>query len=527
MNINVKSNLRYPYNGKGLFFVAVLFVIVLVLAPFIAEFSGISPFVSGASDKVISNEVELRNAVKNAVGSSVIVLEKDITLTEPLVIPTNKDITLTSNDYNDKFFKLIGANNQTTITVNDGGALTLAGIIVTHNTGSPGRGVTVNQGGKLTMSKGIIAGNTIPYDRNFRGDKDREDGGGVYNCGSFSMSGGVIANNTAAHGGGVHVSHWGSFRLSGGYIINNKAHYTGAGVEVEYFSCMNSSGSFSVSGSFSMAGGVIANNTAQVYGGGVSNWAIFDMTGGLIADNSGNNQGGGVCVYHGSFSMSGGVITNNVARDGGGVYQFFGSDFSMSGGVISNNTAIDGGGVYIDSEFTMSDGEISGNTATNGGGVCIGNGIFKLTGGKILDNTAKRNGGGICVLYGDLDTLFVFNGAIFSNNYASTAYNRNPIHDKIYHSQIDNTVTWTTPFTQGYNNYDISYTNGTQIPTTNNRPGNTDDGALHIEQYITEIGLRVATAMIIRSILLAGIAIGIILFLKKRKKTDKRDTQTR
>jgi len=208
---------------------------VLVLAPFVAEFSNnISPFVSGATDKVISNEVELRNAVKNAAGSSVIALDKDITLTEPLVIPAKKDVTLTSNNDNDKFFKLIGANNQTTIMVNDGGALTLAGIVVTHNSGSTGRGVTVNQGGKLTMSMGIIAGNIIPSERIFVGDKDREDGGGVYNCGSFSMSGGLIANNTAAHGGGVHVSHWGSFRLSGGCIINNEAYYTGAGVEVEY-----------------------------------------------------------------------------------------------------------------------------------------------------------------------------------------------------------------------------------------------------------------------------------------------------
>jgi len=276
-----------------------------------------------------------------------------------------------------------------------------------------------------------------------------------------------------------------------------------------------------------MSGGVIANNTAQVYGGGVSNWAIFDMSGGLIADNNGNNQGGGVCVYHGSFSMSGGMIANNTAYSGGGVYEFFGSDFSMSGGVISNNTAIDGGGVYIDSEFTMSDGEISGNTATNGGGVCIGNGIFKLTGGKILDNTAKRNGGGICIFYENLDALFVSNGAIFSNNYASTAYDRDPTHDKLYQSQIDNTVTWTTPFTQGYNNYDSSYTKGTQIPTTNNRPNTVDNGAFDIEQYITMIGVGIATFMAIALIPLICIAIGIILFLRKQKSAEKkRDIQT-
>jgi hypothetical protein len=51
---------------------------------------------------------------------------------------------------------------------------------------------------------------------------------------------------------------------------------------------------------------------------------------------------------------------------------------------------------------------------------------------------------------------------VFSNNHASAAHSRNKIHDTIYSSQIKGEV-WSKPFTNGYNNYDISYVFGTPI----------------------------------------------------------------
>ncbi|MCL1976713.1 MAG: hypothetical protein FWG55_01180 [Candidatus Bathyarchaeota archaeon] len=98
MNVNVKSavNLRHLYSKRGLLFVSLLFVIVLVSSGFVSMFSGVSPFALGASGRIVSNEMELRNAINNAVEPTVIALDNDITITEQLVIPVNKDITLTS-----------------------------------------------------------------------------------------------------------------------------------------------------------------------------------------------------------------------------------------------------------------------------------------------------------------------------------------------------------------------------------------------------------------------------------------------
>jgi uncharacterized repeat protein (TIGR02543 family) len=63
----------------------------------------------------------------------------------------------------------------------------------------------------------------------------------------------------------------------------------------------------------------------------------------------------------------------------------------------------------------------------------------------------------------NLGRLFVSNGVVFSNNSALASYNRDPAHDAIYKAYIADSVVWSEPFTQGYNNYDISYVYGTSI----------------------------------------------------------------
>ena len=251
-------------------------------------------------------------------------------------------------------------------------------------------------------------------------------GGGVYvdSGGSFEMSGGEIASNSGGNGGGMHNK--GAFVMLGGRITNN-AGVIGGGV------CNR--------GIFTMKGGVIANNkvTFLGQGGGVNTReGTFSMSGGEISYNTAAIHGGGVCVQSGSFVMSGGVISYNKADDSGGGVNSGGGSFSMSGGRITNNKAESDGGMCSDG-FTMSNGEISGNTATN-------------------------SGGGVWIRVDQLDQLFVANGMVFSNNRASISWNRSLEHDAVYVKQIGSSVTWTTPFTQGYNNYDIGYTNNIQMP---------------------------------------------------------------
>ncbi len=157
-----------------------------------------------------------------------------------------------------------------------GGTFTMSGGTIGGNkvtgTYSYGGGVYVN-GGTFTMqaAEGSTAAPTIS------GNKAASSGGGVHvSSGTFTMSGGTIGGsaddaNTAIFGGGVYVNSGITFTMTGGIISNNTATKYDGGVYV------------SVRGIFNMSGGEISNNTATSYGGGVYiNFNDIDFELGII-----------------------------------------------------------------------------------------------------------------------------------------------------------------------------------------------------------------------------------------------------
>ncbi len=525
MSMKVKCRLRVSHK----FLLSTLFAVVLFTACFVSAFSAVSPFVYGSSDKVVSDEVELRNVIKTAAGATVIALSKDISLTESIDISAGKRITLTSAG-GTKFFKLIGACDQTTVNVENRGLLTIDGIIVTHDSGEEGNGVIVDYGGVLVLHSGEISGNTayvgagvhVSGTFNMSGGKisgnTADTGAGVGVVGNFSMSGGEISNNTNTNwgGGGVYLYQYGTFNLSGGTISGNTITRGGGG------------GVCNFHGIFSMSGGEISGNKAILgdpytsgCGGGVANYGgRFFMSGGVISGNTAYRCGGGVYNNDGSvFFMSGGVISGNDATDdGGGVYIYADGDrvdYVLSGGEISHNSAVKGGGVYYESVFNpyisyqcfeMAGGVIYGNTAfQNGGGVYVRrDGAFSMSGGEISGNSAAFSGGGVWIDVNNLDNLSIADGVMFSNNRASAAYNRDPVHDELYRTRIGDMVSWSSPFTQGYNNYDISYTSGTLIPDA--ELSNNGSRWLNILGFIVVL------------VLIAGTITTCLVFFQKRRK---------
>ncbi|MDR2957759.1 MAG: InlB B-repeat-containing protein, partial [Coriobacteriales bacterium] len=101
-------------------------------------------------------------------------------------------------------------------------------------------------------------------------------------------------------------------------------------------------------------------------------------------------------------------------------------------------------------------GTISGNQAQYGGGAYITKDSFMdMQAGTISDNTADDNGGGIFTE--DYDNLTVGPDAEFSlNKAAAFSLDRDPAQDAVYAANILSDK-WSTPFTQGYNNYDINH----------------------------------------------------------------------
>jgi hypothetical protein len=363
-NAASKSGFHGLFNRKTLF-VFSLAVVLLISSLFVyIRIVG--------TNSVVRNEFELTLAANDALPwmPVTITLNSDVTLTESLVIPANKKITLRSDS--SEFYRLNGADNCYTIVVENSGVLTLDGIIVTHKSKTYGSGVRVYSGGTFIVYSGEISGN-----RACRIGDAYDDGGGVYNDGVFKMLGGEISGNDATlYGGGVYNR--GTFKMSGGKISNNIAgphavRYSGSGGGIS-----GGGGGVYNNGMFIMSGGEISNNTSA-YGGGVynnggDNAGIFELSGGKIFSNT---------------AVSGNVYYNSDSRGstsyGGGVYNI--GSFSMSGGTIFNNRVLSGvvEGCY-------------------GGGVCnmlYWGGTFELVGGMISGNTSSSMGNDDVYTFGE------------------------------------------------------------------------------------------------------------------------------
>ena len=326
------GTVRSQKRGSILFAAAVLLIVCVLAVGAVS-----------ADTVMVSSFAELQSNISSASDDRTIIVADDVSISDTLTIDNGKNITLRA----------------------DGTDHTLS------RDGFTGNLFRVNSSGKLTITGSGNSNLTL------NGTGQDSDSLVYVNGGTFTMSGGILTNNTASsNGGGVYVDNSGTFTMSGGEISNNMAKdNSGGGVYVN-------------DGTFTMSGGTISDNEARdgggVYGTGGS---TFTMERGTISDNTAY-YGGGVYLNGGTFTMSGTAkISSNSADNGGGV-DLSGGTFTMSGGTISDNTASNGGGVYVsyDGEFEMSSGTISGNTASSiGDGVYV-SGIFELSGSSSVDS---------------------------------------------------------------------------------------------------------------------------------------------
>lgn len=316
------------------------------------------------------------------------------------------------------------------VHIEGGAVFNLSGTAKINNNEADGNGGGVSNLGRLTMSGGEISGNVGGW-RDVGNPVDKDGGGGVYNCDTFIMTGGTIKGN--------HLGQYASIYGYGGGVYNLK--------------------NFTMSGNAVLDGNRgVCDTYGNGYGGSVGNRGTFTMSDNAKIVNSVAGQGGGVYALSGSFTMAGNatVSSNEAKGSGGGVYIDSSASFTMEGGSISQNTASgNGGGIYnISRSAKMTAGEISGNRAvqvtykdrygqtTVAGGQ--GGGVynyfkgsdhipqFEMTGGKITNNTADRNGGGV-YLYNEPyyskdqrgSRLIVSGSAQITGNYKGTATENN------------------------------------------------------------------------------------------------------
>ena len=350
---------------------------------------------------------ELQDAINASENQGKIIgFEKNITAGDDdgTIELDNKNVIIELNGY--ELNKNRSDNKGSVFHLSEGSSLTVrdsvgSGVITGGNP---------NNGGGIKIEKDatcVIEGGTI------RGNKVKEDGGGIYVGGTLKMLGGAVNENSADDdGGGIYVDDTGHMELSGATIAHNSAENEGGGMNV----CANGS----------IKDCIISNNRSEdTYGGGIrldASDVTLTIDNTDITGNSADNDGGGIQINQGKLVMNGGSISDNTADDCGGIFND--DDGSMeltgvritgnkstgeSGGgvnnqnlavltkcIIKNNSADDaGGGVYNKDDLTMTDCTVESNSADGKGGGLFNKSDAKIENCTFTSNKSKDSGGGV------------------------------------------------------------------------------------------------------------------------------------
>ena len=285
------------------------------------------------------------------------------------------------------------------ISVGEGCTLNLSGGMITTPRTLGNDGHVIFSQGTVNISGGYVTnGNGGGW------------GGGLCVTGTnakFNMTGGVIAANKAASGGGIYADQGATLNLSGGVISGNATY------EDLYNDIDNPNNGYG-GGVFTKNADVTIKGTANITNNRVDSYITMKYNNGLLG-------GGGIAsVNGGKLTMAGGSVTANYSHEaGGGIYAGFHNQpittFSMTGGFIAGNMSdnAEGGGLRISSGTTgvieaasaSSKVYITNNKTMTGksrGGDWGGGGVFIQKGGRlnvlkslITDNKAGGWSGGI------------------------------------------------------------------------------------------------------------------------------------
>lgn len=331
---------------------------------------------------------------------------------------------------------------QQVISVADGGTLNLNGGMVTTPRDLASNGHIIFAEGKsnethVNINGGFITGANLNQQRGGWG-------GGLCVAGAkvtVNMTGGVIAANKAASGGGIFADSGVTLNLSGGVISGNATYvkdiYNGDNTDDGGYG----GGVYTKGATVTISGSAcITNNRADARitsdnlynngllgGGGIAstNGGKLTMTGGSVTANYSHEAGGG--IYAGfyskdgskdiTFEMTGGKIAGNIAdnAEGGGLRIAGGEN---GHGTLALISAGENSRIYITHNKTMTGSNEGRKKGDWGGG-----GVFIQQGGKlnivktlITNNEAGGWGGGVGACPTGETIVSYSNGAAIYNN---------------------------------------------------------------------------------------------------------------
>jgi hypothetical protein len=324
-----------------------------------------------------------------------LLINKDLSIVGP-----GADVITVSGNNASRVFEIAD-----TFTV-DISALTIASGYVFNDDG----GGILNRG-TLTLTSAAVNGNLAAG--------FQANAGGIDNLNTLTVTGCVIDNNSASNAGGIDND--GTLTLTSSTLSGNRAaSFDGGGI-------------FNF-GTLTVTNSTLSSNFGGNYGGGIFNYnASLTVTSSTLSSNSTSRSGGGIGNDSGRVTITSSTVSGNMARnDGGGIYAIASvseSTLIVSSSTLSGNSAgISGGGIQNGDDFTrggsltITSSTVSGNSAANAGGLSVGSApgsdAVSITNSTVSGNSATRgSGGGLS----DTNAPLTITNSTVSGNSASNA----------------------------------------------------------------------------------------------------------
>jgi hypothetical protein len=205
-----------------------------------------------------------------------------------------------------------GANGLPVIAAND--ILTIVGNsdTIQRKSNSPAfRIFAVAGGASLALANLTVQNGFVPND----------EGGGILNSGTLSVSGCTLSGNSAVNGGGI--MNFGTATVQSSTLSGNSAFGHGGGIA-------NYPG-----GSMTITGCTVSHNSAPL-GGGIFNYGSTSINSCTVSHNDAGQGGGGIYAAQGAVYISNSLVCNNSAMLGADLFIECGALASISNSTICN-----------------------------------------------------------------------------------------------------------------------------------------------------------------------------------------------
>ncbi len=232
-----------------------------------------------------------------------------------------------------------------------------------------GFGGILNEG-ELTLETSTVADNV-----------NTDDGGGVANYGTMSITGTTIENNQARNGGGIFNA--GTLTVEGSVIQSNDAEYSAGIDNLDTLTVVEShifgnvatkdAGVYNDQGTAVIERSTINDNRAVDGAGAYNDDGTLFIINSTLGGNQASNRGGGIENLSGSLAVTNSTVSDNTAANGGGIHNM--ATLNLANSIVANSSGGDcvtAGGTVDSQHSLLEDGANACGVSDNTNGNIVG-----------------------------------------------------------------------------------------------------------------------------------------------------------